>query len=233
MNLNIDKIYCCHHPSESLSPRKEKLLKIFNDNNLDVEWVEGFSPEDAKQYNHKTLLRNVMTKGPENCRNDEEKATQLTYRSISLILKHNYCYEEQIKNNYENILILEDDVDLSSVFSEDYFNKCMEEFSELNLEMLFLGSCCNLHFPNATSEKFVYYADFLTTRCTHCYVVNQTAATKALKWTYEMIDSVDWQLNWVIDKEKIKTGWAEPSIEQMDYGSSLNHEGDGKSQLIS
>ena len=109
----------------------------------------------------------------------------------------------------------------------------MNEFSQLNLEMLFLGSCCNLHYSPTTEGKYVYHDDALTTRCTHCYVINIAAAKKALKWTYKMLDSVDWQLNWVIRKEKIKTGWAEPSIDQMDYGSTLNHEGDGKSQLIS
>ena len=232
MNLNIDKIYCCHHPSESLKARKVELSKFFENNELDVEWVEGFPPEEAKKYDHDALLYNVMTKGPENCRDNKKKAIELTYRSMSLILKHNYCYEQAAEKGYENILILEDDVDLTSVFSEEYFNKCMKEFLDLKLEMLFLGSCCDLHYPITSPDKYVYHHEGLTTRCTHCYVVNIHAVPRLLNWTYQMLDSVDWQLNIAIIKERIKTGWAEPSIDQMDYGSTLNHEGDGKEQLI-
>ena len=221
MQLDIDKIFCCHHPSPKLAERKYKLIDFFSSNNLNVEWVESGAPEETKQYNNDSLVHKIMTRGPVECRNNIDKSKDLSYRSMSLILKHNYCYEQQIENNYENILILEDDVDLFGVFSETYFNKCMKEFKQLNLGMLFLGSCCGLHYPNTEPDKYVYFSEDLRSRCTHCYILNIDTAKKLLKYVYNMFDSVDWQLNSIIEWENIKTGWGEPSIAQLNYESSL------------
>mgnify|MGYP006208818619 CR=1 FL=1 len=229
MNLNVDKIFCCHHPSEFLKSRKERLVNFFKENDIDVEWVEGFPPEEAENYDYSGLVHRTMTRGPMDCRTDEAKAKDLSRKGVSLILKHNYCYEQQIENNYKNILILEDDVDLSSGFSEQYFNKCMREFEAAGLEMLYLGSCCEMKHPEARPDKYVYYDHYtkpLPSRCTHCYVVSTEGARKTLKHSFGMFDSVDWQLNWIIEKEKIKNSWAEPSVRQLNLGSSLNSEGD-------
>lgn len=230
MNLKIDKIFCCHHPSQNLSPRKEKLEGFFTKNQLEVEWVTSFTPEDAKRFNIEYLLKNIQKNGPQNCRGFTEGAVanayDLSFRSASLILKHNYCYEQQLKHEYSNILILEDDVNLEETFSENYFNKCLGEYEKQKLEMLFLGSCCNLHYPNTKSDRYVYHNRSLRTRCTHCYVVNLAASRRILKHCYKFLDSVDWQLNHIIDIENIRTGWAEPSIKQLNYKSSLNPEGE-------
>tara|TARA_Y100000004_G_C8956036_1_gene430883 strand:+ start:2800 stop:3507 length:708 start_codon:yes stop_codon:yes gene_type:complete len=230
MKLKIDKIFCCHHPSEQLSARRKKLEDFFSKNELQVEWVTSFTPEDTKQYNTESLLRNIQEKGPQNCRGFSEEAVanacDLTAKSASLLLKHNYCYEQQLEHGYSNILILEDDVNLEETFSENYFNKCLDEYKKQNLEMLFLGSCCNLHYPNTKSDQYVYYDQSLRTRCTHCYVVNLRASQRILNHCYKFLDSVDWQLNHIIDIENIRTGWAEPSIKQLNYKSSLNPEGD-------
>jgi hypothetical protein len=228
MRLKIDKIFCCHHPSPTLAPRKQRLLDFFVKHGLEVEWVTDFTPDDAKKFDHDTLRHNVAIKGPQECRGwapeAQENAHDLCLKSISLILKHNYCYEQQIKYNYKNVLILEDDVNSEGVFSESYFNKCIDEYREQRLEMLFLGSCCNLHYPKTNPTQYVYHNSSLNTRCTHCYVVSVAAATRIMRHCYKMRDSVDWQLNWIIETENIKTGWAEPSIPQFNYGSTLNPE---------
>ena len=221
MNLDIDKIFCCHHPSPSLSERKQKLVDFFKDNELEVEWVEGFPPESASNWEHASLLKNVLAKGPEQYRDDAEKADEFSGILLSLILKHNYCCDEQIENNYENILVLEDDVDLFSNFTEEYFNKCMREFKDRNLEMLFMGACCDLSYPFTNPDQYVYEHDSLLSRCTHCYILNIEGAKKVAKHCYDMIDAADHQFNWIIKEEKIKNSWAEPSIGQMGYGSTL------------
>lgn len=221
MNLDIDKIFCCHHPSPSLSERKQKLVDFFKDNELEVEWVEGFPPESASNWEHASLLKNVLAKGPEQYRDDAEKAEEFCGKLLSLILKHNYCCDEQIENNYENILVLEDDVDLFSNFTEEYFNKCMREFKDRNLEMLFMGACCDLSYPFTNPDQYVYEHDSLLSRCTHCYILNIEGAKKVAKHCYDMIDAADHQFNWIIKEEKIKNSWAEPSIGQMGYGSTL------------
>jgi len=221
MKLNVDKVYCCHHPAEHLASRKHKLSSFFVDNDMTVEWVELGTPEEARAYDNAELVQKILTKGPLHCRGDYVKANELSYRLISLILKHNYCFEQQVENNYENILILEDDADLFNTFSESYFNKCMAEYTELGLDLLFLGTCCDLHYPNTTSDKFVYTAPGLKSRCTHCFVVNIDAARKLLKTFLRMFDAADWQINTIIEEQNLSVGWAEPSINQLDYKSSL------------
>jgi len=235
MKLKVDKIFCCHHPSSALAPRKKRLFKFFIKHDLDVEWVTGFTPTDAKKFNYDSLFDNVVSKGPRECRGGSDEAQKnahdLCLKSVSLILKHNYCYEQQLEHNHENILILEDDANLEGVFSEFYFNKCMDEYHQQNLEALFLGSCCNLHYPHTYTTQYVYYDPSLRTRCTHCYVIRRSAAARIMRHCYKMRDSVDWQLNWIIKTENIKTGWAEPSVPQLNYGSTLNPEGDCESAL--
>jgi hypothetical protein len=222
MNLDIDKIFCCHHPSGGLKKRKQRLVDFFAENDLEVEWVEGFPPEEAVKQNHDSLLNNVLAKGPERCRGDLEKAEEFCGKLISLILKHNYCCDNQLENNYENILVLEDDVDLFSNFSEKYFNKCMQEFRDQSLEMLFMGSCCGLSFPYINQGQYVYQHESLLSRCTHCYILNIKGAEKVNKHCHKIIDAADWQYNWIIKKEKIKNAWAEPSVGQLEeYESTL------------
>lgn len=222
MKLNIDKIYALHHPSYALRERKCKLENFFASNGVKVEWVEGFSPEESKKRDRSLLIKAILEKGPEKCRGNIEASDAFSLKLASLILKHNYCYEDQVKNNYENVLILEDDVDLFSNFSEDYFNKCMEEFKEKGLEMLFMGSCCGLHYFPTNPNQYVYPHESLRTRCSHCYIVNIEASRRLLKHCYKMFDAADWQLNWMIEEEKIKNSWAEPSIHQLDYESTLD-----------
>jgi len=222
MKLNVDKVYCCHHPSQLLSPRKIYLNKFFEDNNIDVEWVEEGTPEQSKSYDNSKLLDVVMREGPASCRGNFDNSNDLTHKLISLILKHMYCFEDQIKNEYKNILILEDDADLFNTFSECYFNNCMEEFSEMNLDILFLGSCCGLHFPFTSPEKMVYHDATLRSRCTHCFVVTLDASIKIMNKFPTMFHAADWQLNHIIEEENLSVGWAEPSISQMNYKSSLN-----------
>lgn len=223
MKLEIDKIYCCHHPSDSLKERKGKLVSLFATENLEVEWVEGFPPSEAIKWEHGSLLKMVMTMGPIGYRSEVSKAEELCGRLLSLILKHNYCCKDQVEKGYENVLILEDDVDLFSNFNEDYFNGCMREFKTQNLEMMFMGTCCDLEFPYRNQNQRVYSHPDLTSRCTHCYVLNIEGAKKVLKHCYKMINAADWQYNWIIKEERIKNAWVEPGVRQLGYQSSLSN----------
>lgn len=208
MNKNmIDKIFVCHH--KPLIERKSYLQKFFTDNSIDVEWVENYLPEEI-EYEYKRVVGSI---------NDSE---------ISLYLKHHYCLKEQVKNNFEYILILEDDVDLPNNFN-DYLKNCIDEFisHQPKLDGLMLGSCCGIHFDNIVDGKMIYYKEGQLTRCTHAMLFNLEATKKIIKNLNIINYPIDHKLNWIIKKEDLKIGWSEPAIKQKSeiglFKSSIVH----------
>jgi hypothetical protein len=203
----IDKIFVCHH--KPLYERKSYLQKIFADNDIDVEWVENYLPEEI-EYEYKRVVGSI---------NDSE---------ISIYLKQQYCFEQQVKNNFKHILILEDDVDLPNNFN-DYLNKCMGEFInyEPKLDGMMLGSCCGIETKNVSHNKMVHYENGQMTRCAHAMVFNIEASKKIIKNLNMINYPIDHKLNWIIKKENLKIGWVEPSIKQKSeigsFKSSIVH----------
>lgn len=203
----IDKIYVCHH--KPLTERKLQLQKFFEVNDIDVEWVEYYLPDDI-EYEYKRVVGNI---------NDSE---------ISIYLKHQYCLNQQVENNFNHILVLEDDVDLPDDFV-NYLEICMNEFikHEPKLDGLMLGSCCGISSKNIIEGKFVYYENGYMTRCAHAMIFNLEASKKIIKNLKTINYPIDHKLNSIIKKEDLKIGWVEPSIKQKSesglFQSSILH----------
>jgi GR25 family glycosyltransferase involved in LPS biosynthesis len=203
----IDKIFVCHH--KPLIERKEKLQKFFIENDIDVEWVENYLPDEI-EYEYKRVVGNI---------NDSE---------ISIYLKHQYCLNEQVKNNFDYTLILEDDVDLPDNFN-DYLKNCMNEFVSYQpkLDGLMLGSCCGIHFDNITDDKLIYYKEGQLTRCAHAMIFTLNAAKQITKNLNIINYPIDHKFNYIIKKENLKIGWVEPAIKQKSeiglFESSIVH----------
>lgn len=203
----IDKIFVCHH--KPLVERKTYLQKFFLDNNIDVEWVESYLPDEI-EYEYKRVIGSI---------NDSE---------ISIYLKQQYCFDQQVKNGFNNILILEDDVDLPNNFIE-YLNKCMYEFNshEPQLDAMMLGSCCNLNVKDTDKSKMVYYNEGQLTRCAHAMVFTLKASQKIVKNLKIINYPIDHKLNFIFKKEGLKIAWVEPSIKQKSengtFRSSILH----------
>lgn len=203
----IDKIFVCHH--KPLVERKKQLQKFFQQNNVDVEWVEDYLPDDI-EYEYKRVIGNI---------NDSE---------ISIYLKHQYCFNQQVENNLNYILILEDDVDLPDNFV-NYLEICMNEFieHEPKLDGLMLGSCCGIRSKDIIDGKFVYYENDYMTRCAHAMIFTLEASKKIIKNLKTINYPIDHKLNSIIKKENLKIGWVEPSIKQKSesglFQSSILH----------
>lgn len=202
----IDHIYVCHHVP--LIERKLYLIDMFQRTNIEVEWVETYPPEKNNEH--------------------------ISAGEISLINKFIYCLQNAISCDYNNILILEDDVDIQFEF-ESVVIKCMEEFIEEDAEMLFLGVCCNLHFNVENKEKLIHYRPGLTTRCTHAMVLSKTTIKKIFnnKKLFEYNKPLDNKLNEIIIDLNLKNYWYEPGIEQLSvWKSSLRPEVKSKMSQI-
>lgn len=163
---------------------------MFKRLNLNVKWITDYDPNQFK------LLQGFKNTG-----------------EISLYYKHLHCINEQVQNSIDKILIFEDDVLLPDNFNI-FYKKCIGEFSALNGDIMFLGTCCNILVNNPIIGKYVYYDASYLSRCSHCYVVTNSAAHKILKCAQNINMSWDFKLNECIKKEKLRSCYTHPSIPQ-------------------
>jgi GR25 family glycosyltransferase involved in LPS biosynthesis len=192
------KFYCLHHPP--LIDRKEFLEERFKTLNLDVEWVTGFSPETLS-FPETSSFKNIG--------------------EYSLYLKHQYCFEQQVINNYDFVTILEDDALLEDNFNE-HFNTCLNEFKDINGDLMFLGICCDIKPSYTVPGKHVYWEPGFLTRCTHCYTTTLSAAKILLKDFQSKQMAADYKINDVIRNNNLKSCYAEPGIHQGSHGGKFD-----------
>jgi len=173
------------------------LLKVFKREGLkEVEWIEDFHPDK-------------INKDKLNLQHD------LNINAISVYLKHQKCYELQKKNNYKNILILEDDVMIPEGFGFiSFLNQCMEDFESLEGDLMFIGGAFDIKPPAIYPNQTVYTLPGFKSRCAHCYVVSHRCIDIILKNINIMDDALDWKLNKIIDDNNLKVCYTEPSIQQ-------------------
>lgn len=198
MNSKIkDKIFCCHHPP--LKQRKDLLAPIFDKLAMNVEWVESHSPPRIKN------LTGFKNEG-----------------EISLYLKHEEIFKEQIKKNYERVLILEDDAVIDSSFPSLY-NKCILEFNKINGDIMFIGECCEIK-PFDTNVLVSHHSSYRS-RCTHCYVITLDATKKIYNNIKTQRNApIDFKLNEVIGINKLRSCYTSISVLQnYKFGSTLNN----------
>jgi len=219
----MNKIFVCHH--SPLTHRKEYLINFFSSKNIEVEWVENFSPEEiVETYDEvigtKDLIINPNVPGVQQNQYTlyENAGKRVSIPELSLYLKHQYCFEQQIENEYETIVILEDDIMLPDNF-EEYLNVCYEEFDNYNpkLDCVMLGSCFGFTSPHIKENRLVHYGENQLTRCTHAMMFSLDATKKILKNLYPINWPIDFKLNEIIIKENLKVGWTEPSLQQASH----------------
>ncbi len=212
----IDKIYLLHH--EEYINRGILIKNRLKEENIEFEIVTNFSPEEIKQQYDNLIndyCKDITIIHPYG--EYINTPIKISIGSYSLIRKHLYCLHEQIKNNYENILILEDDVDIPINFNL-YLENNMRDFLELkkteNVTMLMIGKSHNFISKNYNPIKFAHYSVNQKTRCTHAYITN-IEATKKLVRNFEPINlPIDFKLNEIMQTENIKVAWSEPGLIQ-------------------
>ena len=148
----------------------------------------------------------------------ENAGKRVSIPELSLYLKHQYCFEQQIENEYETIVILEDDIMLPDNF-EEYLNVCCEEFDNYNpkLDCVMLGSCFGFTSPYIKENRLIHYGENQLTRCTHAMMFSLDATKKIIQNLYPINWPIDFKLNEIIIKENLKVGWTEPSLQQASH----------------
>jgi GR25 family glycosyltransferase involved in LPS biosynthesis len=223
--INIDAVYILHHPK--LIDRKKFMLNQLIELGIEneVTWVEDFGPEEIKEEydlfvnkpieDTNTLIEQLMG----NYINEYHKVSIGNY---SLCLKHKYCYQDQIKNKFDNILILEDDAVLGLDFIEN-FNNAMDEFInfEKHLEFLVIGGFRSWKSNAISENKNVFYEKNLKTRCTQAQVCNINFSEKALPYMEKINNPIDFKLNEIFQLENISVAWFEPSLDQFGFKTEV------------
>jgi len=192
------KTFCLHHTGAP--ERKEKLLPVFDKLKISVEWVESFHPTD--------IDRSSL---------DVQKDT-LSMGEISLYLKHQYCYEQQKLNGYENILIFEDDILLPNYSHQefwDFIGKTSEQLEEIQGDLVFIGECCGIK-PRGplVKDQYVYYHPSYRSRCTHCYLSSHRCVDTILEELPQIRNAMDWRFNEMIEERNLKSCYSYPSFLQ-------------------
>lgn len=197
------KIFVIHY--KKLVNRKEHILKQFEKYNItDFEFIE-IDRDELDKYDLSIFEENY------------------TNAAKAIFFSHCYAYT-QIKNNYNEALIFEDDV----ILCDNFIHILNHYLSQLpnDYDMCFLGSCCNLHIPknNLIPNKNIYEKSLETTnwggdgstRALYSYLVSKKCAIKLCeyvdKMNYKMNLPSDTWLNVVARDINLKMFWAEPTI---------------------
>ena len=219
----VEKIYICHH--KPLKERKLKLSKIIKGFKTELDWVEKFQPDEIKEsysklINVENFKINKDLPGIDQFHYVYHKnaGRKITISEYSLYLKMKYCFEDQIKNQYENIIIFEDDVLLDKDI-ENYLNICAFEFTNHipKLDCLIMGTAFNFKSQYIKPNKIIHFGKNQLTRCTHAMMFSLIAAKIICKNLDRVNWPIDYKLNEIIIKESLKVAWSEPGL----YQSSL------------
>lgn len=198
------KIFVIHY--SKLVDRKRHILEQFKKQNItDYEFIEKYDREDLQDCD--TILFDMCLKKS----------------MISLMNKHFYVYK-LIAENYENALILEDDVILSNNFT-NILNEYMIQIPK-DYDMLFIGNGCNLHIEKCKliSNQNIYEKCLYPTswggdgasRCTDSYIISKKCANTLCEYINNLKCKIklpsDWWLNVSARDNNFKVYWSEPTI---------------------
>jgi GR25 family glycosyltransferase involved in LPS biosynthesis len=168
---------------------------------------------------------------PNNTLSSLSRQTALGPRVLSLAIKHIIAIWDMWQNGLEVALVLEDDVELASTFSQDVLSS-LEEVP-LNWDMITVGTCFNLHSTDesrrVSQRLYRPISSNLATRCTHAILWSYNGARKLLaslpiRW------AIDFHINAVAGEADWESYWMEPALALQSEAlpSLLQSERDGK-----
>lgn len=212
MKLNIDKVYVCHY--SKLTERKEKLIKQFQFHNIEnYEFVECYDKDnwDKNQIRELFPKMDIDRTGGTCSLNDAEK---------SLLMKHCWIINDMHKNNYESVMVFEDDVVLVDNFVE-LFNEYKKEMPE-DWDIGWVGSCFNLKEPQRPGKRV--YKTSRGSRCTHAFCLSNSFAKKVIHDINNADEAADWYYNKIIKQFDLNNYWFQPALafQSLEFTSAIS-----------
>jgi GR25 family glycosyltransferase involved in LPS biosynthesis len=198
-----------HHYSK-LTHRKQHIIKEFKKHGItDYEFIEKYDKDAITDEDCPEFSRAYIT----------DRRSEL-----SLHLKHLYLYRLMVQENYEEVLVFEDDVILSNGFIAilaEYMKQLPRDY-----DMLFIGDGCNLHIPRnqLIPNQYIYEKCLHETvwggngaaKCTDSYIIHQRCAKKLCDYVSSLSKKIDLPVDWWLNEAArdlvLKVYWAEPTI---------------------
>ena len=206
----IDKYYMCHY--SKLTERRRYVEDVVLKYNIDLNWILEY---DKEQIDENILSKIFPYLFSDKC------GRKLSKAEISLAMKHYCVFNDVIKNNYQNVVVFEDDIILVDDFDKK-LNKYINQLPD-NYDILWIGTCCDLHTLQTDPELNVY-TNSHGSICTHAYVISNDACKKIVDFFPKIYQAIDWFFNTSIRTLNLKNYWAEPplSTQDLSFDSAIN-----------
>jgi glycosyl transferase family 25 len=185
MNNYVDNIYLINMDKDT--DRLKKVTKECDKVNIKFERFTGIKVSDLSQ--------NILNKYV-----PIETQKYGTDGMIGCGLSHLLIWQDAIKKNYKNILVLEDDIYFTNDFNK-YLDNVMEEVPE-DYDILYLGyieSLCRKPIEN----NFNYIYKPIFPFGSHAYIISNKGLKKIIKLITKVNDHIDKSIAYNIDKLNI------------------------------
>ncbi len=195
----MTNFFCTHH--SPAVERKKYLIPFFEQDELNVNWIEDFLPNSEEVLNKNKIFSNHSANG-----------IYLNNAEISCYLKHLKALKLTSESN-NNSLIIEDDIEIPSFSLKKYCEEIENDFVNQNGDILFIGSFTNYDLPYDFPNEIVH-EKWMRSRCAHCYLLTNKAALKIYDFMSTIIAPLDWQINYAIEKFNLKCFWSKKHVNQ-------------------
>jgi GR25 family glycosyltransferase involved in LPS biosynthesis len=176
MNNYVDNVYLINMDKDI--DRLKKVTKECDKVNIKFERFSGIKVSDLSQ--------NILDKYI-----PIEIQKYGTDSMIGCGLSHLFIWQDAIKKNYKNILVLEDDVYFSNDFNK-YLQNVIEEVPK-DYDILYLGykdTICKA--PKDCSFNYIYKPTFPL--LTHAMIISNKGLNKLLNLIRKIDDHIDWKI---------------------------------------
>ena len=182
MNNYVDNVYLINMDKDT--DRLKKVTKECDKVNIKFERFSGIKVSDLSQ--------NILDKYV-----PIEIQTYGTDGMIGCGLSHLFVWQDAIKKNYKNILVLEDDVYFTDDFNE-YLDNIMEELPK-DYDILYLGYC-ELLCRKSKDYGFNYLYKPIYPLLTHAMIISNKGLKKLIKIITKIVEPIDVLVGKNIDK---------------------------------
>jgi len=210
--LNVDAVYVCHY--SILTDRKSYIIDTFSKKfTNEYKFIELYDINYIQE--NLTSLSSIYPNILKNTRWDRK----LTMQEISIALKHLHIIVESFKNEYDSVLIFEDDIKLVKDFSKK-FNNYKAQLPN-DWDILWIGGSHNLHMQYKKPIN-VYFTE-KGSRCSHAYLLSKSCIKKIIHKLYNINMPIDFYFNDLVLNLNLNNYWAEPPLafQNTDFKSSI------------
>lgn len=200
----------CHY--QKLVDRKKYVEEVVAKFNINLNWILQYDKEELDETELTKIFPFLFS---------DKNGRKLSLAEISLVMKHYSAFKDTVEKGYNNVVVFEDDI----ILVEDFDKKLDKYLNQLpdDYDILWIGTCCNLHVPQYNPHIHVYSTQH-GSRCTHAYLISQGGCKKLIDHFHTIYQPIDWYFNSSVKELNMKNFWAEPALstQELSFESAIN-----------